>query len=297
MSPDHALAELAARQHGVVSVAQLIRLGLRPSSIKHRVRIGRLHRVYRGVYAVGYKRLTLDGRYMAAVLACGERAVLSHRSAGDLWGLRTGGSRTEVTVPRGRHGPQGIQVHETRRIPPATTRDNIPLTTLGRTLVDLADVVSRPRLERAFDDAERLQILDVNAIHPIPGRMGTKAITALITERRIIPETKSELERRFAEFIREAGLPWPVFNTLVEEIEVDVLWRDQRLVVELDSWEYHRTRKAFEDDRAKEPILRLAEYNIIRVTSRRLTDDRPALLAQIRTFLDRGALIIPPAGG
>jgi very-short-patch-repair endonuclease len=228
---------------------------------------------------------------MAAVLACGKDALLSHRSAADLWGLRIAGHRIEVTVPHARPRRQGILVHRTRAIPPAdrVLRDSIPITSLGRTLVDLADVVTRARLERAFDDAERLGILNVAEVHPIPGRAGTNAITSLVTERRMVPETKSELERRFAAFIREEGLPWPVFNTLVEGFEVDVLWREQKLIVELDSWEYHRTRKAFEDDRAKEPILRLAGYEVIRVTSHRLTHDRATLLAQITAFLERRA--------
>jgi hypothetical protein len=147
------VADQAAEQHGVISWWQLLDLGVSRRSIKHAAATGRLHRIYRGVYAVGHKRISLDGRFMAAVLACGEGALLSHRSAGELWGLRFDYWKVEVTA---KSAPEPILVHRTRRTPPAALRRGIPVTSLGRTLVDLADVVSANRLERAFEDAERL---------------------------------------------------------------------------------------------------------------------------------------------
>jgi very-short-patch-repair endonuclease len=282
------IADLARRQHGVVGRRQLTTIGLGPKAIEHRVATGRLHALYRGAYAVGHAAVTPKGRFMAGVLACGPGAALGYRSAGQLWGLRTAGHRIEVVVPMsGRLGPRGLVVHRTRRVPPATRVEGIPVTTLGRTLVDLADVVSSRRLERALEDAERLRILNVSDIHPIPGRRGEANVRALLAQNRAPAETKSELERRFARFLRDHGLPWPVFNTLVAGIEVDVLWREQRVVVELDSWEYHgRARKPFEDDRDKDIRLLLAGYRTIRVTSRKL--DRPAeLAAQLRELLSR----------
>jgi very-short-patch-repair endonuclease len=181
-----------------------------------------------------------------------------------------------------------MRVHETRRVPPAKEIEELPVTTVGRTLVDLAGVVSASRLERAFEDAERLRILDVADIDPIPGRTGEANIRALIIEHRTVGETKEELERRFAAFIRGEGLPWPVFNTLVEGIYVDVLWREARVVVELDSYEYHgKARKPFENDRDKDIRLLVAGYTPIRVTSRKL-DRREELRAQLGALLASG---------
>jgi hypothetical protein len=278
-TPQLQLAEIAARQHGVIAMRQLRRLGFGAGAVERWLRIGRLHRVYRGVYAVGHARISWRGRYMAAVLACGDGALLSHRSAGRLWGLGFDFWKVEVT---GRGGPGPIIVHRTRRPPPPTKRDGIPVTSLGRTLVDLADVVTATRLERAFADAERLGILNINDVRPIPGRRGLAVD--------LVPgETKSELERRFARFLLDHGFPRPVFNTLAEGIEVDAFWREQRVIVEIDSWEYHgKARKPFEDDRDKSNRLQLADYRVIRVTSRML--DRPAELAlQLQTLLSRPA--------
>jgi putative AbiEi antitoxin of type IV toxin-antitoxin system len=273
---DGALAGLAASQHGVVSLAQLLGLGFGTSAIKSRVRSGRLHRIYRAVYAVGHPHISYLGRCMAAVLASGEGAGLSYRAAGQVYGLRTG-SWVEVTVPHGRHGPRGIKLHETRRLPAMTVIDGIPVTTLGRTLVDLADVLSHTRLEMAFADAERLRILDLAAIHPISGRKGRKRLEAVLAGL-VTADTQPGLEQRFAAFLRDYGFPWPVFNTLVEGILVDVFWPLHKVIVELDSYEYHgKARKPFEDDRAKSNKLQLEHYKVIRVTSRML--DRPDELA------------------
>jgi hypothetical protein len=283
LSPDLALADLAHAQHGVISVAQLLALGFGRSAIKNRVRTGRLHRVYRGVYAVGHSRIGYLGRCMAAVLACGAGAALSHRAAGQLHGLRTG-SWIEVTIPRGRHGPRGIRLHETRRPPPTAEVDGIPVTSLGRTLVDLADVVSRTRLEGAFADAERLRILDLREVQPIRGRRGTRNLEAVLGTL-MTADTEPGLERRFAAFLRDFGLPWPLFNVLVEGILVDAFWPGPKVIVELDSYEYHgKARKPFEDDRGKSNALQLAGYTVIRVTSLML--DRPHELAvQLGTAL------------
>src|SRR4051812_47233492 len=148
------VADLATRQHGVIAVSQLLSRGVGRGAIKNLAATGRLHRIYRGVYAVGHKRISLDGRFMAAVLACGDGALLSHRSAGQLWGLRFDYWKVEVTA---RGAPKPIVVHRTRRPAARAIRRGIPVTSLGRTLVDLADVVSVNRLERAFEDAERLE--------------------------------------------------------------------------------------------------------------------------------------------
>jgi very-short-patch-repair endonuclease len=275
-TPHAEIAAIAHRQHGIIAFRQLCALGFSGGAVENMARRGRLHRVYRGVYAVGHARISRKGRFMAAVLACGDGALLSHRSAGRLWGLGFDFWKVEVTA---RGGPTPVVVHRTRRPPPGTTRDAIPVTGLGRTLVDLADVVSATRLERAFADAERLSLLDMRDVQPIDGRRGSANLLRVLAGLRP-GETLSELEFRFKQFLRDYGLPWPLFNTLVEGILVDAFWPDQMLVVELDSYEFHgKARKPFEDDREKSNRLQLAGYKVIRVTSRMLDD--PVRLEQL----------------
>ena len=279
-TPHLEIAAIAHRQHGVIAIRQLLEL-VGQGAIEHMVRTGRLHRIYRGVYAVGHRHISVDGHFMAAVLACGSHALLSHRSAGEVWGLRFDYWKIEVAA---RGGPKPIVVHRTRRAAPAAIRRGIPVTGLGRTLVDLADVVTVNRLERAFEDAERLEILDLAAVQPIAGRRGLGNLQRVLAGLRP-GETKSEMERRFKQFLRDEGFLWPLFNHLVEGILVDVYWPQYKLVIELDSWDFHgKARKPFEDDRAKSNELQLKRYRILRVTSRML--DRPdELAAQLRVAL------------
>jgi predicted transcriptional regulator of viral defense system len=180
------LAALAGRQHAMVSHPQLKELGLGASGIAKRARSGRLKRFYRGVYHAGHGPVTGRGRFMAAVLACGDGAVLSHRSAAALWGvLRGGPGRPEVTVPGdGGRGHAGITVHRSALVPSEiTTHDGIPVTTVGRTLIDLADLGSRRLLERAFDQAEYMR-LDCTGLRVVPGRRGASLLAAVMAEHR-----------------------------------------------------------------------------------------------------------------
>jgi predicted transcriptional regulator of viral defense system len=198
------LAGLANRQHGVVSLAQLRALGLGAAGASKRSRGGRLHRVHRGVYAVGHPVLTLNGRWMAAVLACGEGAALSHRSAAELWGLhRSDRPNIDVITARGTgRSRKGIDAHSTRdlRRSDLTTVDAIPCTTIPRTLLDLAEVVNRRTLERAIDHAEILQVFDLRALEEVlsraDGRRGVAAIRSFLDEDRQPAITRSELEER-----------------------------------------------------------------------------------------------------
>jgi predicted transcriptional regulator of viral defense system len=158
------LAEIAARQHGVVSRGQLVELGLGPSAIEYRIREGALHRVFRGVYAVGHPALPPLGRTHAAVLACGPGALLSHRSGAELWGLlRTSRYLIDVTVPRRTRGQRGINVHFALDSEPAEL-DGIPVASVARTLFDLAATEPRRQLERAWDAAERKELLDLDLL-------------------------------------------------------------------------------------------------------------------------------------
>ena len=281
-TPQLEIAAIAHRQHGVIAIRQLMQI-VGSGAVKHMVQTGRLHRVYRGVYAVGHSRLTREGRYMAAVLACGDGALLSHRSAAWLWGLRLDHWKIEVTA---RSGPKPIVVYRTRRPAPAAIRDSVPVTGLGRTLVDLADVVSATRLERAFEDADRLQLLNLADVQPIPGRRGTANLRRVLAGLRP-GETRSELEHRFKRFLRDYGFPWPVFNALVDGMLVDAYWPAHQIIVELDSWEFHgKARRPFEEDRAKSNRLQLKDYKILRVTSRML-DHPDELAADLATALSR----------
>jgi hypothetical protein len=275
---DFVVAEVAARQWGVASLKQLLGLGLTRGAIEHRSRMGRLHRVHRGVYAVGHTRLGSQGRALAAVLACGERAVLSHRSAGawcDL--LAHEGARVEVTVPHGRHALPGVLVHQSRSLAPRDTiiHDGMPITSLARTLLDLAATVKRGQLERALAQAERLQLYDHAAITDVLARAnGHRGQRRLGEATAREPKwTRNEFEVRLLKIIRGAGLPEPDTNPAFVALdhgrcEPDLYWPAHRLIVETDGWESHRTRAAFESDRAKDAALTASGYRVVRFTWR-----------------------------
>jgi predicted transcriptional regulator of viral defense system len=236
---DPRLAELAARQHGVVSRAQLLELGLGEGAINMRVRNRRLHPLNRGVYAVGHTALAPWARPMAAVLACGQEAVLSHRSAAGLWALlRVARARVDVTVAArsGRSHP-GLDVHRVRSLDPrdVTERERIRVTTVPRTLLDLAEVVPQRRLEKAFEEAERLRLLDLRALHETleraHGRRGLKAIHALLAAAGPVETaTRSDLERAFLRLCRTHGIPTPIANATVAGYEVDAHWLTHRRI-------------------------------------------------------------------
>jgi hypothetical protein len=298
--PDVRIAALAARQHGVVARWQLVELGLSRGALYHRTSTGRLHSIHRGVYAVGHPRLSGHGRWMAAVLACGQGAVLSHRSAGALWDLtQAAAGRADVTVESGgRRVRRGIQLHRARTLPEEqrTKREGVPVTTVARTLLDLAEMVQPRQLVRAFEAAERLGLLDMEQLIAVRdgnrGRRGVKSLSALIDDHHAVHETRSELERRFIDFCHDSDLPMPVMNTAVAGFEVDALWPDRRLVVELDGYSFHRSRRAFEGDRVRDAQLQLAGYRVLRVTSRRLAEEESAVAGTIRKLL-RSAYVAP----
>jgi len=229
---------------------------------------------------------------MAAVLACGSAAVLSHRSAAAWWAiLPSERARVDVSAPR-RHRLGGIDTHEVALDDrDRTEHDGIPITTVARTLLDLAEVVPPRRLAKALENAERMKLFDLGAIDDTlarsPGRHGLKPLRILLSDYRSGQMTRSELEVEFLRFCAAEGFPTPQANGLVGSYEVDMLWEEQRVIVELDSWEYHRTREAFERDRARDIELEAAGYTVIRVTQRLLTRHRARLTAQLRTLLVR----------
>jgi len=293
---DGMVAALAQMQHGVVAHRQLIELGLGPDAVQHRVDRARLHRVHIGAYAVGHRLLSGHGRWMAAVLSCGPAAMLSYRCAAALWCLLpTNSRRLDVTVPGGsRRGPAGVAVHRARRLDPEDRgeHDGIPVTSVARTLLDLAGVVDRRRLQSALEAAERLRLFDLAALDRTikrgRTRPGARMLREALGEYRDPPFTRSELERRFLGLCRAAGLPAPSVNTWVAGGEADMAWPDQRVVVELDSHTFHATGAAFERDRRRDAALQLAGYTALRVTDRRLAREPDVVMRDVATALAAG---------
>jgi hypothetical protein len=230
------------------------------------VRAGRLHAVYREVYAVGQVRLGREGRRLAAVLACGPGAVLSHRSAAAHWELLASQAAViDVTSTRGRHGGRGIRLRRSRCLDARdiTHHEGIPVTTVARTLLDLAATIRTDRLERALAQAQRLQLYDHAAITDViarsNGHRGTGALARAIS--REDPKwTRNELEAWFLGLVRDVGLPEPEVNASLAapdhpRLDPDFCWPTQRLIVETDGWQTHRTRAAFEQDRRRDAAL------------------------------------------
>jgi very-short-patch-repair endonuclease len=269
---DAAISRIAARQHGVVTTEQLLSAGVLPSGVTDRVKAGRLHRIYRGVYAVGHPNIGNQGRWMAAVLAIGAPAVLSHRSAAALWGILAPAQMIEVTVPGGggRRPRHGIRLHRSVTLSPpdVTRRSTIPVTKPARTLSDLRRVLPAEQAARAVRQAEYLRL-----------PLGDAAST--------VDHTRSELEARFLTLCRRHRLPQPEVNVRVDRFLVDFLWRDARLVAEVDGWDSHRTRSAFEEDRARDVRLTLLGYDVVRFTWRQVEHDSKDVATTIRRLLGR----------
>lgn len=291
---DRRIARLAAAQHGVVTTAQLGGLGLGPRGVAHRVRIGRLHRSYRGVYAVGTALLSAEGCWLAAVLACGDGAVLSHTSAAALWGIRESASALiDVTVRSrgGRSRRKGVRVHRSTSLSDGevTRRLGIPVTSPARTLVDLAGIVSAASLRRAVAQAEALRIFDLGALRAAlnagRGRKGTGVLAEIIASWLDIELTRSELEVLFLELCASERIARPATNPLVAGYEVDFLWASHRLIVEVDGREHHGTRIAFEEDRARDARLTVAGYRVVRFTYWQVVRDPGHVVAVLRPLL------------
>ncbi|HST68779.1 MAG TPA: type IV toxin-antitoxin system AbiEi family antitoxin domain-containing protein [Solirubrobacterales bacterium] len=271
---DDAIARCATRQHGVVTARQLAVAGLGRSAIAERTRVGRLHRVHRGVYAVGHRSLSLHGCFMAAVLACGEGAVLSHGSAAVLWKLLKpldGPIHVSVPATSGRSARRGIHLHRTQALAESspsssylqqggrrgrlliTRRDNIPVTTVARTIEDLRRIEFPPRLVRRAIRQAELSGLRLDGVES--------------------DGTRSDLEAAFLDLWRRHRIPPPEVNVKLGRWEVDFFWPAQRLVVEADTWTYHRGSVAFEDDHARDLDLRAAGYTVLRFTDRQLEEE------------------------
>jgi predicted transcriptional regulator of viral defense system len=290
---ERALAALATRQHGVVARDQLLGIGVSERTVERWLAWGRLQEVHREVYAVGHRRVGKRGYWWAGVLAYGGEALLSHRSAAELWGFGRQRRVVEVTAPRGRQGLDrrtGVWIHRCRLYPEdRVVRDGIPVTSVARTLFDLSEVESEDRLRRAWEEADRLRLLRLRAVEEVcergHGRRALRPIRRLLAEGKATAQTRSPLEERFHKFCEEYRLPPPATNVHVLGHEVDALWPAARLIVEMDSWEYHRHRAAFERDRTRDTRLLLAGYRTIRITHRRLDREAKTLAEQIHALL------------
>jgi very-short-patch-repair endonuclease len=290
---DQVIAGLAARQRGIVTRPQLIGAGIERGAIKRRLRAGRLHSVHRGVYLVGHAVPPDGAREMAAVLACGAGALVSHRSAAHLWQLlRCPANQppVDITLVRRDAGARtGIRTHRVRSLDrgDVQTLRGLPLTTPARTLLDLAAAVSRPELERAFAEAQARRLVNdggiADQLDRNPGRAGVRALRRLVERGPAL--TRSEAERRMLGLIRAAHLPAPRVNTRLGPYEVDFLWTRQRLVVEVDGYAYHGNRRAFEGDRERDARLAAAGYTVIRITWRQLTSGPEAVVARLAAAL------------
>jgi very-short-patch-repair endonuclease len=286
------VAELASRQHGVVSRPQLLALDVGYRGVDHWIERGLLHPIHRGVYALGHRKVTREGAWMAAVLAAGPRAVLSHRSAAALWGIRRSArAAVDVTAP---HLCRRTGIDSHRVVLPAdevTVERGIPVTTPARTLFDLAAFVNGGQLNHALNEAEirrlasRLPLDALIARHP-HGR-GIRALKRALDLQRQRGETviRSDFETAFLDFVDRYGLPRPRMNEPLGPYVPDALWPAARLVVGLDSYGIHATRQTFESDRARDRALTVAGYRVVRVTWRQLTAEPDVFAEQLRTIL------------
>jgi len=268
------IARIAARQHGVIGVEQLRAVGVGKNGVTRRIRAHRLHRLHRGVYAVGHAAPSEAQRFMAAVLACGEGAVLSHGSAAVHWGfLKPLEGPVHVTSPSrsGKAPKRGVVLHRSPSLKKrgmTNVRERIPITSPTRTIEDLSSVLPAYLVRRAKRQAEFMR-------HKLD----------LPSDR-----TRSDLERDFLAFLRRHGFPKPEVNARVGRYAVDFLWRPQKLAVETDFFDYHRGSVAFEEDHQRELFLRRQGYTVRRYTGTQLDDYPAEIVVELGEVLERDTI-------
>jgi very-short-patch-repair endonuclease len=287
------LAELARRQHGVVSASQLRQIGFPKATIFSGVQRGRLHPIHRSVYAVGHEALSWEGRCLGAVLAS-EPAVASHRTAAWIWGLlRSRPGTFHLTAPSRRHRKEKVVVHFARLEPDdVTTVDGIPVTSPARTVLDLAPDESVRDLGRLLERADERDLLDRRRFEALLARAGghpgrAKFAAALRGYKPEQATLRSGLERRFRRLVLAAGLPRPQANVVVEGYELDCYWEAEGFAVELDVYATHGSPRSFEADREREDDLLLAGIELIRITDVRLEREPRETIARVAAHLER----------
>ena len=292
--PDLVIAEIAERQHGIVARRQLVDAGISDDAIAHRVGIRRLYRQQAGVLSL-QERPSQLGLFFAAVLACGEGALLSHHSAAALWDLFAERGPVDILVTGGgRRRQRGIRAHATRTLHPADVASHrgIPCTSVARTIVDLCATLARDGMQRVLERSMILRLFDRRALDAAleraNGRRGTGTLRRALEELDDnTPPTRSELERRFLSLIRTASLPSPITNGHVNGYEVDFHWPARKLIVETDGRATHDNPFAFERDRQRDLELSLAGWTVIRITWRQLRDQPDRVIALLRAQLSR----------
>jgi very-short-patch-repair endonuclease len=287
-SADEVIARLASRAHGVVTRQELLRAGVTRDQIKRRLRRGTLIAVHRGVYRVGHSAASREAQYMAAVKACGEQAVLCGRAAAHMWRI-LGGSPPppEVMAPVKRHVPGVLTRRRVISRRHVVARQRIPVTTVPRTLVDLAASLSEEALARACHDAGGLYKTtpkQVDAVlRRVPNARGRKKLERIMHGD--VPVTLSRLESRFLELLRDAHLPLPVTNQVAGAHRVDCRWPEQRLTVELDSYRHHNSRHSWDKDRLREREARIRGDEFRRYTWRDVFEDPVFMLRELSELL------------
>lgn len=296
---ESALAALAKKQHGVVSIRQLQGpLGYSQAAVARAKAAGRLHRLHQGVYAVGHTDLSLHGECLAAVLACTPEAMLSHYSASWLWGLSpTHPIPIHVTAstPRSRRPPVRLHRSRTLTVADRALQEGIPVTSVARTLLDQAALVDERRLRKLLKRAEELKLFDLAAVLSVlernRGHRGHRRLRRALALYEPPPFTRSEFETQFYEAALSAGLPTPRVNFNVAGMELDLYWPDHRFAVELDLFETHGTHDSFEEDRIRREELLLHGVAVINVTGTRFSREPEVVLARLRALLsERGPL-------
>jgi very-short-patch-repair endonuclease len=294
---DRVIARVAEAQHGVIARRQLTDLGLGEDAIDYRLAVGRLWIVMPRIYAVGQRRLPPLSRSMAAVLSSGVGAVLSHRSAAALWGVRAvGGGPIHVTVPSKSRSTKLVRRHYV--VLPSdemTIHEGIPVTTVPRTVLDFAAGSSVDEVEVAIRQVEFLRLDDklslLDLIERYSGRRGIARVKAALVRIEALPtgHVRSPLETKFLPFLRRHQLPRPRLNDwiILEErrYQVDCHWPGTGQVVELDSWQAHGSRSAFQEDRVRDRVLRTAGYEVTRISWRQLDDEPNAIASDLRQLL------------
>jgi len=294
MHPDLLVSTVAERQGGLVTRRQLTALQLGPAAVHRRMERGLLHRLHRGVYLWAQSSPEPPVRARAAVLACGDGAILSHLSAMAHWGMTPeseGPIDVTITGRRSRH--PDIRTHNRRALDVRDIRtlNAVPTTSPARTLLDSASEMPSRDFARAVERAQIKRLITKHelkaTIARAPRHPNAAALRAVVAEPAF---TRSEAERRLLALLRSAKLPIPVFNAMVEGYEVDTLWREQRVILEFDSYAFHATRAAFERDRRKSAVLDRASYVVLRSTWNELTQDSYALIARVAEKLVLTAL-------
>lgn len=283
------LVRIAERQSGVISRCQALDCGLTSSAISRWVVLGRLRRVHPGVYSVGHRAFGIAGRISAALLYAGPGAALSHTTAAWWWQLiEAEPQRIHVSMKADRSSLPEVRVHRPRSLESARHR-GLPVTTVARTLVDLAGIASQRVLRRALAQADYRRLLDPNAVYAVLGRgqPGSAALRmALARHSPQLARTLSVLEERFLALCEGRGFPVPEVNARLAGMTVDALWREQRVVVELDGYAAHGTRAAIERDRHREVDLRAHGYRVLRYTWEQVTEQADRVAADLRIALE-----------